>query len=200
MEIESIFFNTDDYELTNCHIGCGPFAEIYLVNNHESKHFAAKIFSQSSSFSAQDKMFLIHEALLMKNIDHPAILKFYGINFHSFDDPRKLQPTILLEYAVNGSLKEILSKEQAGLGDRSWSPTKKYICLLGIADAMRYLHKNGILHRDLKPENILINEDFHPLVCDFGLSRSFSESLTKSMELSMTGKVGTPIYTGPRII
>lgn len=199
MEIESIFFNTDDYELTNCHIGCGAFAEIYLVNNHESKPFAAKIFSQSSSFSARDQMVIIREALLMKNIDHPAILKFYGINFHSFDDPSQLQPTILLEYAVNGSLKEILRKEQAGIGDCSWSPTKKYICLLGIADAMRYLHKKGILHRDLKQENILINEDFHPLVCDFGLSRSFSESLTKSMELSMTRNVGTPIYMAPEL-
>lgn len=200
MEIESLFFDTDDYELTNRKIGEGSFGGIFLVNNHENKFFVAKIFNESSSFSARDQMVIIREALLMKNIDHPAILKFYGINFHSFYDPREIQPTILLEYAVNGSLKEILRKEQMNLGDPLWSSTKKYICMLGIADAMRYLHKKGILHRDLKPENILINEDFHPLVCDFGLSRSFSESLTNSMELSMTGKIGTPLYMAPEML
>ena len=73
-------------------------------------------------------------------------------------------------------------------------------CLLGIVDAMRYLHKHGILHRDLKPQNILIDSNYYPRICDFGLSRCFSESLTKSMQLSMTGKIGTPLYMAPELI
>ena len=110
-----------------------------------------------------------------------------------------LSPTILMEYYTNGSLKVILDKEKKSIADDNWSPTKKYICLLGISDALRYLHKAGILHRDLKPQNILIDSNYYPKVCDFGYSRCFSNSLTNSMQLSMTGNVGTPLYMAPEL-
>lgn len=87
---------------------------------------------------------------------------------------------ILIEYYINGSLKIILDKEKSSIADENWSPIKKYICLLGIADAMRYLHKKGVIHRDLKPQNILIDKDYYLHVCDFGLSRCFANSLTIS--------------------
>ena len=106
----------------------------------------------------------------------------------------------MTEYLPHGSLKEILSKERSGLLDHDWSPTKKFIILIGIADAMRYLHSKGILHRDLKPENILIDDDYYPRVCDFGLSKCFTEALSKSMKLSMSGKVGTPLYMAPELL
>lgn len=70
------------------------------------------------------------------------------------------------EYLKNGSLKKILDKEKLSTADLNWTPTKKYICLLGICDAMRYLHENQIIHRDLKPQNILIDSDYYPRVCD----------------------------------
>ena len=94
----------------------------------------------------------------------------------------------------------ILNKEKQSLSDSNWTPTKKYICLLGITDAMRYLHLQGIIHRDLKPENILVDENYYPHICDFGLSKCFSNSLTNSMKMSMTGKVGTPLYMAPEIL
>ena len=75
------------------------------------------------------------------------------------------------------------------IADNNWSPTKKYICLLGISDAMRFLHKCGIIHRDLKPQNILVDSNFYPKVCDCGLSRCFS----------MTGQIGTPLYMSPEM-
>ena len=64
---------------------------------------------------------------------------------------------------------------------------------------MRYIHKAGILHRDLKPQNILIDNNYYPKVCDFGLSRCFADSLTNSMQLSMTGSIGTPLYMAPEL-
>lgn len=110
-------------------------------------------------------MFLRESTILYKH-SHPAIVKFIGINLHSFDNPDKLEPTIITEYLPHGSLKEILKKEQNSIADDNWSPTKKYICLLGIADAMRYLHRYGIIHRDLKPENILVDDEYYPRVCN----------------------------------
>ena len=144
-------------------------------------------------------MMLIRETTILHKLDHPAIVKFYGINFHDFDDPSQLAPTILTEYLAKGSFKDVLKKAECGLADHDWSATKKHICLLGIADAMRYLHAKGILHRDLKPENILIDGDYRPRVADFGLSRCFSQALSRSMQLSMTGQIGTPFYMAPEL-
>lgn len=65
------------------------------------------------------------ESLILYKIDHHAIIKFYGINFHSFDDPYQLPLTILTEYISEGSLKDILIKEQHLYRDSGWDATKK---------------------------------------------------------------------------
>lgn len=200
MEFENCFFNTDDFVQTTKKLGEGAFGKVYVVESqNDDILYAAKIINTSGVLSSHDQMMLFRESFILHKLDHPAIVKFYGINFHSFDDPMTLMPTILTEYYPNGSLKEILDKEKNSIADTNWSPTKKYICLLGISDAMRYLHHAGIIHRDLKPQNILVDSNYYPRVCDFGLSRCFANSLTNSMKMSMTGKIGTPIYMAPEL-
>ena len=100
----------------------------------------------------------------------------------------------------HGSLKYNLDSERRSLSDFDWTPSKKYITLLGISDALRYLHSQGILHRDLKPENILLDSDFNPKVCDFGFSKCFPELLTKSVDLTISGQFGTSLYLPPEIL
>ena len=201
MEFESCFFDTSDFEPTNKILGEGNFGKVFVVESiNEDTQYAAKIIKTNGVFSSRDQIMFLRESLILHKLNHPAIIKFKGINFHSFEEPPQLEPTILTEYIPNGSLKQILDKEKNCIADPNWSPTKKYICLLGIADAMRYLHKAGILHRDLKPQNVLVDSDYYPRVCDFGLSRIFANSLTNSMQLSMTGKLGTPIYMAPELL
>ncbi|KAG8908809.1 hypothetical protein FRB99_003047 [Tulasnella sp. 403] len=47
------------------------------------------------------------------------------------------------------------------------------------ADAIAYLHRQGILHGDIKASNVLVSDDAHALVCDFGLSRAV-DAMTSS--------------------
>lgn len=42
--------------------------------------------------------------------------------------------------------------------------------ILQVAQALEYLHSNGIIHRDIKPENILIDENDRVKLIDFGIS------------------------------
>lgn len=144
-------------------------------------------------------MHLMRESMILHKLNHPSILKLYGINLQSFHDKNKLEPTIITEYLSKGSLRNILIQERNSKCDKKWTITQKYIALLAIADAMRYLHSKGIIHRDLKPENILMDENLNPKICDFGLSRCFPQILTKTMELQMTKQIGTPLYMAPEL-
>lgn len=140
-------------------------------------------------------MLFLRESLTLHKISHPSIVKLIGINFKSFQNPQLLQPTIITEYLRHGSLNDNLNSEKQSLSDIDWTITKKYITLLGISDALRYLHAQSILHRDLKPENILLDSDFYPKVCDFGFSKCFQDLLTKSVGLTISGQFGTYVFT-----
>ncbi len=43
-------------------------------------------------------------------------------------------------------------------------------CIVGVAKGMQYLHGHGVVHRDLKSLNVLLDDQFNPLIADFGES------------------------------
>ncbi|MFF8592341.1 PQQ-binding-like beta-propeller repeat protein [Streptomyces sp. NPDC015220] len=64
---------------------------------------------------------------------------------------------------------------------------------LGLVEALRDIHRAGVVHRDLKPANVLMAED-GPRVIDFGISRAAESHHT----LTETGQViGTPPFMSP---
>lgn len=201
MEFEGAFYNTVDFNLTNKKLGEGGFGRVYVIQSvKDNRNYAVKIINTDQGFDGTQQMQLMRESMILHQLHHPCIVRFYGINFQSLITPGKLEPSIITEYLPNGSLKSLLDKEKNSLADDNWTPTKRYISLIGIASAMRYLHANNIIHRDLKPQNILIDSDYYPRVCDFGLSRCLPDSLTKSTEVSMTKEVGTPLYMAPELL
>lgn len=63
---------------------------------------------------------------------------------------------------------------------------------IGLAEALRDIHRVGVVHRDLKPSNVVLSPE-GPRVIDFGISRA-----TDQQTLTMTGRViGTPPFMSP---
>lgn len=182
-------------------LGKGSFGTVYIAINHDDgQEYAAKVIDISDGFNGKQQMKFLQESSTLHKLDHPSIVKFKGINLQSFKDPTILQPTIITELLPKGSLRANLIKEKGSIADEKWSATKKYIILLGISDAMRYLHKHSIIHRDLKPENIMMDENLNPKIADLGLSICLN-SLSNSMNLkSQKGLKGTPLYMAPEVL
>jgi len=54
------------------------------------------------------------------------------------------------------------------------------LILYNLLCALKYLHSANVIHRDIKPANILINADCQVKICDYGISRTFPESMVGS--------------------
>lgn len=176
-------------------LGEGTYGKVFKIKNVATNEiFAAKINNRAFT-EINERDTLIKEIDTYSEIQYPTILRFYG--YHEFNINSKPHIAIITEYATNKSLQEMLDNERKSLAPVYFEETNKYIIILGISLGMEYLHSNGIVHRDLKPANILLNDQYYPLICDFGLSKITKENHSKA--LMKTRFVGTPLYMAPEV-
>ncbi|MGP4011897.1 protein kinase domain-containing protein [Streptomyces sp. 4N124] len=102
-------------------------------------------------------------------------------------DPEAVRPWMATQYVPGSSLAQRI-RDQGGLRG-----TELRRLALGLVEALRDIHRAGVVHRDLKPANVLIAED-GPRVIDFGISRAAENHNT----LTETGQmIGTPPFMSP---
>jgi serine/threonine protein kinase len=66
----------------------------------------------------------------------------------------------------------------------------------GVADALDYARRNGVIHRDAKPSNLLLSPDGRLSLTDFGRARVLAQP-----GMTITGEfLGTPAYMSPEQI
>ncbi|KAF7362319.1 Kinase-like protein [Mycena venus] len=99
------------------------------------------------------------EALVWKDLHHPNILPFLGIDRDSFPSCDSL--CMVSPWMKNGTVMNYLKVYGHANVDK---------LLYEIAQGLQYLHSRNIVHGDLKGENILVNEDWSASLADFGLS------------------------------
>ncbi|MFF0887941.1 protein kinase [Streptomyces sp. NPDC003456] len=102
-------------------------------------------------------------------------------------DPDAVRPWMATQYVPGPSLARRI-RERGALADAELRGLA-----LGLVEALRDIHRAGVVHRDLKPANVLLAED-GPRVIDFGISRAAENHQT----LTETGQmIGTPPFMSP---
>ncbi|MFG2457444.1 PQQ-binding-like beta-propeller repeat protein [Streptomyces sp. NPDC048523] len=101
-------------------------------------------------------------------------------------DPEAARPWMVTQYVPGRSLADRISE----LGPLRETELRRLA--LGLVEALRDIHRAGVVHRDLKPANVLMADD-GPRVIDFGISRA-----AENNPLTETGQmIGTPPFMSP---
>ena len=167
-------------------LGKGSFATVKRCKRRATgERFAVKVLSKKK-MSDEDKISMQTEIEILKQLDHPNIVKLIDV----FEDSRHW--CLVMELMLGGELfDQILKIDQ-------FSEYDAREIVKSIIGAIGYCHEQGIAHRDIKPENLLLtSKDLSTSavkIADFGLARLLDESTLCSTTC------GTPGYVAPEIL
>ncbi|XP_072714279.1 protein-tyrosine kinase 2-beta [Ciconia boyciana] len=142
-------------------LGEGFFGEvyegIYTTPKGERVNVAVKTCKKDCSPENKDKF--LSEAVLMKKLDHPHIVKLIGI--------AEEEPTwIIMELYPYGELGQYLEQNKHCL-----AVLTLILYALQISKALAYLEAINCVHRDIAVRNVLVASPECVKLGDFGLSR-----------------------------
>ena len=161
-------------------IRSGSSGRIYKV----AKKVIYALKEMKAGISSRQFQQFLQEYELLCSLDHPNIVKTFGI----FLSSQKHPPSILLEFCP-------LNLEEA-IKMKKLNDIDLVLSIVQIVEGMKYVHFRKIIHRDLKPTNILIASDGTVKISDFGVSKLIS----LEEQQTMTEGVGTQKFMAPEII
>jgi serine/threonine protein kinase len=173
--------------------GAGAFSAVYLFEpkDGEGPKLAVKRMDKALEDPTTQTMFF-REITILSTLQHPAILPFVGFNVSGKNRPSF---DIITQYMPNGTVQAYEEFEAEGRLNPNWNATCKMKVIFGVASGMAFVHKCHIIHRDLKAENIFLNDEWEPVIADFGLSKSVDQLQV----MQMSGVMGTPFYMAPEL-
>jgi eukaryotic-like serine/threonine-protein kinase len=137
-------------------IGRGNFVDVYEAKDNQVKQYVL-IKKSHSRLSQDDRDAFLGEGRTLMKLDHPHILKANLL----VEDHRP--PYLVLDYSPHSLFRQ---RHPAGealppslIGRYTWQ----------IADALAYMHHEGLTHRHLRPENLVISENGDILLADLSI-------------------------------
>lgn len=171
-------------------LGAGGMGEVYLAQHPRlPRRDALKLLPREWSADHDFRARFNREADLASTLWHPHIV---GVHDRGEEDG---QLWISMDFVDGLDAAQLLTdRYPAGM------PVEEVVRIVtGVASALDYAHKQGLLHRDVKPANIMLTHldddgEQRILLTDFGIARNVNDisGLTKT---NMT--VGTVAYCAP---
>ena len=181
------------YEILS-EIGRGGMGVVYrarhLIWNEEK---ALKVLVAAGAASQQGLKGLMAEALVMRQLQHPHIVRVEDADYTEDD-----QPFVVMEYVDGQSLRQKLDREGP------LAPELALQIAAQTCSALSAAHQKGIIHRDIKPPNLLLAKSVDGSetvkIIDFGIAKVREEAGLGFTGI-MTGTTGfvlaTPGYASP---
>jgi serine/threonine protein kinase len=146
---------------------------------------ALKVMHSSHLHSPQEEERFFREAEILASLSHPHILLIY---YFGVDEEEGL-PYLVVEYAPNGSLRDLLKSH----AQNPMPITQSLSIITQIGEALFYAHQKHFVHCDVKPENIMFNANGEVLLCDFSIAvEQHSMHIEEAIDV-----IGTPSYMAP---
>lgn len=169
-------------------IGGGGFATVYRATDTTlDREAAVKVLKEEFTNKPETRERFTQEARKASGLSHPSIIQVYDL----IEDAK--DPAIAMEYLPAGDLHRWLIDHP--------HPSRKFCLniLRQVADALDYIHEQGIVHRDVKPSNFLLasipasDDSVSIRLSDFGLVMP-----TEARTASQSGRLtGSALYVSP---
>ncbi|XP_059060849.1 testis-specific serine/threonine-protein kinase 3-like [Achroia grisella] len=169
-------------------IGSGSYATVKVAtSDRHNCQVAIKIISKFQAPGDYLKKFLPREIEVVKGLKHENLIRF----LQAIETTHRVY--IVMEYAENGSLLDIIRKDQHidEMRGRRW--------FRQLVEAVDYCHDRGVVHRDIKCENLLMDHGLNIKLSDFGFARGHMKPKNGVFSLSETF-CGSYAYASPEIL
>lgn len=155
-------------------IGEGGQAKVYK-GDYKGETVAVKVLEEV------DWKCLAHEIVIISNLHHKSIPKFYGI--------------VIEEGIIGLVTKYISGKPLDEYKISNFNESQKISIAKSLCSSLCYIHENKFIHRDLKPENIMIDKDLNFFLIDFGIAKVIT-----GQDTAFTRAKGTIHYLAPETL
>ncbi|MER7954848.1 serine/threonine-protein kinase [Streptomyces sp. NPDC096030] len=168
-----------EYRLQAC-LGSGGMGVVHLASSASGLRLAVKVvhgqYAEDPEFRARFRQEVAAARRVSGAFTAPVVDA----------DPDAERPWMATLYVPGPTLADQVKR------NGPLSPAELRRLTAGLAEALRDIHRAGVVHRDLKPSNVLLT-DTGPKVIDFGISRPVDSDLHTE-----TGKlIGSPPFMAP---
>jgi Tol biopolymer transport system component len=169
------------YEILTA-LGAGGMGEVYRARDTKlGREVAIKVLPDSLAHEPERLARFSREAQVLAALNHPNIA-----HIHGFEDSTGV-PALVMELVEGPTLADRIARGPIPVDEAL--PIAKQI-----THALEAAHEQGIIHRDLKPANIKVRPDGTVKVLDFGLAKSFEQTLVPG-DLTQSPTVLSPAPT-----